>query len=49
MRKPLADLSVGFLPAIVLLKNKQAGLLLAWTEDGSAQFSLPKMAMQPPR
>ena len=38
VRKPLADLRPGFLPAIVLLKNKQAGLLLAWTEDGSAQI-----------
>ena len=36
-RRELTDLRPGLLPAILLLKDKQACLLLEWTEDGQAR------------
>jgi ATP-binding cassette subfamily C protein LapB len=36
-RRELTDLRPGLLPAILLLKDKQACLLLEWTEEGQAR------------
>ncbi|MFM6989936.1 MAG: type I secretion system permease/ATPase [Rhodoferax sp.] len=41
-RRELADLRPGLLPAILLLKDKQACLLLEWTEDGQARVRFPE-------
>ena len=41
-RRELADLRPGLLPAILLLKDKQACLLLEWMEDGQARVRFPE-------
>lgn len=41
-RRELSDLRPGLLPAILLLKDKQACLLLEWTEDGQARVRFPE-------
>jgi ATP-binding cassette subfamily C protein LapB len=41
-RRDLADLRPGLLPAILLLKDKQACLLLEWMEDGQARVRFPE-------
>jgi len=41
-RRSLADLRPGLLPAILLLKNKQACILLEWLPDGQARVRYPE-------
>lgn len=41
-RRELGDLRAGLLPAILLLKEKQACVLLEWTEDGQARVRFPE-------
>lgn len=41
-RRELGDLRTGLLPAILLLKEKQACVLLEWTEDGQARVRFPE-------
>lgn len=41
-RRELSDLRAGLLPAILLLKEKQACVLLEWTEDGQARVRFPE-------
>jgi ATP-binding cassette, subfamily C, bacterial LapB len=41
-RRELGDLRPGLLPAILLLKDKQACVLLEWTEDGQARVRFPE-------
>jgi len=41
-RRTLDDLRPGLLPAILLLKDKQACVLLEWMADGSARVRLPE-------
>lgn len=41
-RRQLSELRPGLLPAILLLENKQACLLLEWLEDGSARVRFPE-------
>ena len=41
-RRALTDLRPGLLPAILLLRNKQACVLLEWLDDGSARVRFPE-------
>ena len=41
-RRKLSDLRPGLLPVILLLQDKQACLLLEWTEDGQARVRFPE-------
>jgi ATP-binding cassette, subfamily C, bacterial LapB len=41
-RRELSALRAGLLPAILLLKDKQACVLLEWTEDGQARVRFPE-------
>lgn len=41
-RRSLADLRPGLLPVILMLKEKQACLLLEWTDDGQARVRFPE-------
>lgn len=41
-RRKLSDLRPGLLPLILLLQDKQACLLLEWTEDGQARVRFPE-------
>lgn len=41
-RRTLADLRPGLLPAILLLKNKQACILLEWLPNGDARVRFPE-------
>jgi ATP-binding cassette subfamily C protein LapB len=41
-RRALADLRPGLLPVILLLKDKQACILLEWLDDGSARVRFPE-------
>ena len=41
-RRPLAELRSGLLPAVLLLENKQACVLLEWLDDGSARVRFPE-------
>lgn len=41
-RRSLDQLRPGLLPAVLLLKDKQAGLLLEWLDDGQARVQFPE-------
>lgn len=41
-RRKLSDLRPGLLPVILMLQDKQACLLLEWTEDGQARVRFPE-------
>ena len=41
-RRKLADLRPGLLPAVLLLKEQQACILLEWLEDGQARVRFPE-------
>lgn len=41
-RRSLDQLRPGLLPAVLLLKDKQAGLLLEWLDDGRARVQFPE-------
>jgi ATP-binding cassette subfamily C protein LapB len=41
-RRALSDLRPGLLPVILMLKDKQACLLLEWLEDGQARVRFPE-------
>jgi len=41
-RRKLSDLRPGLLPAILMLQDKQACLLLEWTDDGQARVRFPE-------
>lgn len=42
-RRSLEQLRPGLLPAVLLLKNKDACVLLEWTEDGQARVQTPEL------
>ena len=41
-RRKLSDIRPGLLPVILMLQDKQACLLLEWTEDGQARVRFPE-------